>query len=184
MRAKDVMTSNPLTISPRESLGSALSLMERRQVRRLPVVNNGKLVGIITKNDIYSAVRVRTDRNLSPKLREITVEEIMSRHLITASQEDPIEQCALTMVTNRVSGLPVLDKEKNIVGIITETDIFKVFVNMLGIHEGGTRLDFKTDNPEKLVDLFKKVAVGSLVCYKNRNDREWTVIARVGKKKR
>lgn len=183
MRARDVMTPNPLTISHEESLGSALSLMERREVRRLPVVDKGRLVGIITKNDIYSAVRARTDRNLSPKLREIMVEEIMAKQLITISEDDPIEQCALTMITNKVSGLPVLDKDKKLVGIVTETDIFKVFINMLGIHEGGSRLDFKTDNPENLVDLFKKVAVGSLVCYKGKGDREWTVVARVGKRR-
>lgn len=188
MNVRDVMTSRPISISPNQTLDQALSLMNKKNVRRLPVIDEGNLAGIITKSDIYSAVGGGSTKDLAKKLKEIKVSEVMSADVLTVSEYDTIENCALIMLNNKVSGLPVVDEDGEVTGIVTETDIFRTFVNIMGLHEGGARIVFKIDSPEHLIDLLtrkmKNVAIRSLVCYKNKRDNDWSVIVRVrGKSK-
>jgi CBS domain-containing protein len=129
---KDWMTRKVCTISPNTSLPEAHRLMTERQVRRLPVVVDNELVGIITLGDVRgaepSAATSLSIWELNYLLAKLKIEEIMTRKVITVSPEATIGQAAQIMLEHRISGLPVVDKTGRLVGIITESDIFRLVV--------------------------------------------------------
>jgi CBS domain-containing protein len=129
---KDWMTRNVVTITPDTTLPEAHRLMTEKRVRRLPVVKDGLLVGIITLGDVRGAEPSRATslsiwevNYLSGKVK---IEEIMARNLITISPNATISQAAGLMLEHKVSGLPVVDYARGLVGIITESDIFRMVV--------------------------------------------------------
>jgi CBS domain-containing protein len=130
----DWMTSNPVTISPKTKLPDAHKLMVERRVRRLPVVDDGRLVGIVTLGDVREAEPSDATSlsifELNYLLAQLTVDRIMTRHPITVTPETPLRVAAQIMLTQKIGGLPVMSHEK-LVGIITETDIFRVLVQQL-----------------------------------------------------
>jgi len=138
------MSRHPLTVSPDTSVDAALKRMREEKVRRFPVVEDeSKVVGIVSEKDLlYAAPSPATSLSiyeLHYLLSRITVEQVMTRNVITVEETDPLEEAARIMVDNKVGGLPVL-REGKLVGIITETDIFKTFMEMLGARDQGLRL--------------------------------------------
>ena len=129
---KDWMTREVITINPNTTLPEAYRLMTDKQIRRLPVVTHGDLVGIITLGDVRGAQPSEATSlsvwELNYLLAKLKIEKFMSRKLITLSSEATIGQAAQTMLEHRISGLPVVDKEGKLVGIITESDIFRMVV--------------------------------------------------------
>jgi acetoin utilization protein AcuB len=130
---KDWMTPDVVTIHPDTSVHDAHQLMTREEIRRLPVVDShGRLVGIVTLGDLRAAEPSPATSlsvwELNYLLTTLTVEKIMTRDPITLSPDSTIGEAARTMLENRVSGLPVLDDEGKVVGIITESDIFSMVV--------------------------------------------------------
>lgn len=123
MLVKERMNPRPITIYPGASLAEARALLDRHRIRHLPVVEEGKLVGIITDRDIRSAASVAS-------LEQITVGDAMTRNVITITPETPVQEAAKLMVSHRIGGLPVL-KGGEVVGIITETDLLKAFVELV-----------------------------------------------------
>lgn len=128
---QDFMTAHPLVVAPKLSLFEAYNVMFDNEIRRLPVVEDGELVGIITMSDIQSALPgyaddkdTQTRLELAPR----TVREIMSTDPVTIAPDDTIQEAAELMLENQVSGLPVVDNS-HIVGIITESDIFQMIVD-------------------------------------------------------
>jgi acetoin utilization protein AcuB len=118
--------------------------MREEKVRRFPIVDDeGKLVGIVSDKDLlYAAPSPATSLSiyeLHYLYSRITVEQVMTRNVITVEEDDPLEEAARIMIDNKVGGLPVMRKGK-LVGIITETDIFKTFMEMLGARDQGLRL--------------------------------------------
>ncbi len=126
------MTHEVLTISPDTTILEAGQMMVDRTIRRLPVVENGKLVGIVTYGDVRGARAAATAGldiwELSFILSRMTVREIMTPNPITISPDEPIGAAAQLMLKYMISGLPVLDNHGRVVGIITESDIFRVVV--------------------------------------------------------
>jgi acetoin utilization protein AcuB len=138
------MSRHPLIVSPDAPVDAALKRMREEKVRRFPVVDHdGELVGIISEKDLlYAAPSPATSLSiyeLHYLYSRITVEQVMTRDVITVEETDPLEEAARIMVDNKVGGLPVM-REGKLVGIITETDIFKTFMEMLGARDPGLRL--------------------------------------------
>jgi acetoin utilization protein AcuB len=129
---KDWMSRDVVTISPATTLPEAHRLMTDHQIRRLPVVEDGRLVGIITRGDVRGAeASDATSLNiweLHYLIAKIKVKEIMTHDPITISQDATIGEAARAMLDNKISGLPVVDRQRRMVGIITESDIFRIMV--------------------------------------------------------
>jgi acetoin utilization protein AcuB len=133
---KHWMTREVITISPDTSLHEAHRLMTEKRIRRLPVVDRNKVVGMVTLGDVRSAepstastLSVWEMNNLLAKLK---VAEIMTREPVTISQEATISTVAEIMLEKKFSGLPVVDEQGKLVGIITESDIFRLVVREWG----------------------------------------------------
>jgi acetoin utilization protein AcuB len=129
---KDWMTRNVVAITPDTALPEAHHLMTDQRIRRLPVVKDGLLVGIVTLGDVRGAepsgatsLSIWELNYLSSKVK---IEEIMNRNLITISPNATISQAAGLMLEHKISGLPVVDNARGLVGIITESDIFRMVV--------------------------------------------------------
>lgn len=138
------MSKNPVVISRDTGVDDALRLMRDKNVRRLPVVDkNGKLVGIVSDKDLYLASPSPATSldifELRYLLSRLTVEKIMSTPVITVTPKTPLEEAARIMADKKIGGLPVIDGD-NMVGIITESDLFKIFVELLGARKRGARV--------------------------------------------
>ena len=138
------MTKNPITVEPSTPVNEAAKLMKRRNIRRLPVVEDGKLVGIISDRDIMrvapSPATTLSRFEIASLLDKITVAEIMAKDVVSLPDTATIEDAALLMYNEKLSGLPVVSSVGAVVGIITETDVFKTFVDVMGLAEGKTRI--------------------------------------------
>lgn len=129
---KDWMTLEVVTISPYTTWLEADRIMTENRIRRLPVVDHGRLVGIVTRGDVRSAqpsnMLPRTIWALSYMLSELGIEEIMTPHPLTISPQATLAEAAQIMLEKKISGLPVVDADGQVVGIITESDIFRLMV--------------------------------------------------------
>ena len=125
------MSTNLVSIGPKTTLPEASKLMHTRHIRRLPVVDKGKLVGIVTAGDIREAspsdATSLSIYELNYLLARLTIDQIMTRDVITVGPETEIYEAAELMLNYKIGGLPVLENG-SLVGIITESDIFRVLV--------------------------------------------------------
>ena len=138
------MTPNPITVKPDVPIAEAMEWMRKHKVRRFPVVDkDGKLVGIVTYTDLlHAAPSSATSLNvweLTYLLSQVTVKEVMTKEVITICEDCPVEEAARIMADNQVGGLPVM-RDGMVVGIITESDLFKVFLELFGAREKGVRM--------------------------------------------
>lgn len=157
MFVKNKMTANPFTISPDQTVPEAHEIMTVNGVKRLPVMKNGKLVGVVSKEDILQASPSNATTfsmgEITYLLSKMKVSKIMNKNTITISSSALLEEAAILMRDNNVGFLPVVDDEK-LVGIITETNIFDSFIELLGFREPGTRLTFEAkDEPGIMANL-------------------------------
>lgn len=143
MLVRDWMTADPETVTAATPVMEAMQRLRDGGYRRLPVVRDGKLVGIATDRDLKEATPSKATSlsvyELNYLLSKLTIKEVMTAPVMTIGPDDAIEQAALVMETHRVSGLPVVDHGK-LVGILTITDLLRAFVSFLGLREGGTRV--------------------------------------------
>jgi CBS domain-containing protein len=127
---KDWMTRDVVTIPPETTLPEVDHLMAEKRIRRLPVVKDGQLVGIITRSDAQSAepsdAKWVSVWELNYLLSTLTIEKVMTPNPITISQDATIGETTQLMLEHKISSLPVVDNQGNIVGIITESDIFRL----------------------------------------------------------
>lgn len=156
------MSHPVITIHPDMPLQEALNLMHQEHIRRLPVVDNrGQLVGIVSERDLLHAspsdATTLSVWELNYLLCKITIGEIMTRNVITVNVDTPIEEAARIMADAKIGGLPVARNGK-VIGIITETDLFRIFPEMLGAREPGVRLAVLVPNvPGELAQLTKSI---------------------------
>ncbi len=151
------------TISAETTLDEALELMEKEHIRRLPVVDkDGSLIGIVTERDLVKASP--SDATLLDKwevksmMSKLPIEKIMTRQVITITEDMPLEEAARVMADKKVSGLPVL-RDNKVVGILTETDIFKVFLEVMGARQPGIRITLLVANqPGQLAKIARSVS--------------------------
>ncbi len=146
------MTKSPVTINSDISIFDAMEVMRISKVRRLPIMQAGKLVGIVTDRNLQSAApspaTTLSKYEANYLLTKLKVSEIMAKKLITVNAKATIEEAALLMYKHKIGALPVLDDEGTLVGIITETDIFKVLVDVMGLPEGKMRITI--DAPDRM----------------------------------
>ncbi len=176
MFVKARMTANPVTIQSTVTIADASEIMRTHKFRRLPIVDNGRLVGIVTDRDLRevsaSPATTLSIFELNYLLAKMLVKDIMKRDVITIPAEATIEEAALVMYNNRIGGLVVVDETGNVAGILTETDIFKSFVDIMGLREGRTRLTIEVQEDQigvlhKVTGVFKElnINIGSLASY-------------------
>ena len=129
------MTRDPIVVRDDTPIDKALKIMRDNQVRRLPVLNDkGALVGIISERDLlyasHSPATSLSIYELHYLMSKITVRDVMITAVITVAEDTPLEEAARIMADNKIGGLPVMSNGE-LVGIITETDLFKIFLEML-----------------------------------------------------
>lgn len=156
------MSHPVITIRPDLPIIDALNLMKREKIRRAPVVRKGILVGIVSDKDLLNAspspATTLSIWELNHLLSKITVDKIMSKDVLTVTEDTPIEEAARMMVDNKIGGLPVI-RDERIVGIITETDLFKIFLELMGAREFGVRVTaLIQEKPGKLAKLTKTIS--------------------------
>lgn len=143
MYVKTKMTPKPLTVEPGLSILDASAMMQNNGVKRLPVTSGGKLIGIVTRSDIQqfspSKATSLSVFELSYLLSKATIADAMTRNPITVDAGALVEEAAVIMRDNDVRALPVMENGE-LVGIITETDIFDAFIELIGFKDPGTRL--------------------------------------------
>lgn len=144
MLVKDRMTKNPITVRPDLPVAEALEWMRRENVRHFPVVNkDGKMVGIIARDDLLyaspSPVTSLSMWEVTYLMSQVTVDEVMTKDVISVPEDTPLEEAARLMFDKKIGSLPVM-RDGLVVGIITESDLFKAFLELFGGHQKGVRL--------------------------------------------
>ena len=163
MLVKERMSHHPITITPETSLHDALRIMREEKVRRLPVLDKkGKLVGIVLEKDLlYASPSPATSLSvyeLNYLVSRIKVQDLMSRDVITVCEDCPLEEAARVMADSHISGLPVM-RGDTLVGMITESDLFKIFLELLGARIWGLRVAIKVpEQPGFLARLTQSLA--------------------------
>jgi acetoin utilization protein AcuB len=138
------MSKDPYTIQADTSVEEALRRMREKRVRHLPVLDKaGQLVGIVTEQDLlYASPSPATSLSMYEMqylLSKLTAAEVMSKELVTVTEDMLVEDAARIMTDHKIDGLPVM-REGQLIGIITETDLFKLFLELLGARKQGVRL--------------------------------------------
>lgn len=150
MLVRNRMSKHPITVTADVHIDEALKIMRDNKVRRLPVVDkDGRLVGIVSEMDLlYASPSPATSLSVYEihyLIARITVQDVMTKEVISIKEDTPLEEAARIMVDNKIGGLPVV-RDSKLVGIITETDLFKIFLELLGAREKGIRLTLRTPN--------------------------------------
>lgn len=159
MLVKYWMSKPPITIHVKAYLKEADELLKKNKIRQLPVMDDGKLVGLLTDKDIKRAAPSEVTRfehitELYGMISNIQVKDIMSKELVTIPLDYPIDKAARVLLNSRYSGAPVVDNEGKLVGVITQTDIFRVLVSFTGVDEPGIQLAFELeDRPGSIKDV-------------------------------
>lgn len=154
MFVRDYMTLNPVTVTPETTFPQALNVIRKEKIRHLPVMENGQLVGIVVEKDLLSnqpsPATTLSVYEIYALIETLHVRQMMKSPVITVEGNCPIEEAARIMVENQISCLPIMDGNA-LLGIITETDIFKVLVSVLGGQQRGNRLTLRL--PDRIGEL-------------------------------
>jgi acetoin utilization protein AcuB len=154
--------SHPIiSIAPDMPVHDALDMFKRERIRRAPVVKEGKLIGIVSDKDLLNASPSPASSlsiwEMNYLLSKITVSEVMTKKVMTVNEDTPIEEAARIMADNKIGGLPVM-RDGHVVGIITETDLFKIFLEFMGAREKGVRVTaLVEDEPGQLAKITKAI---------------------------
>jgi acetoin utilization protein AcuB len=158
----DRMSRPVITVTPDTPINDALAMFRNEHIRRAPVMSDGKLVGIISEGDLLNAAP-SSATTLSVwethyLISKVKVKDVMSKKVITVAKDTPIEEAARIMADKKIGGLPVVDFDR-VVGMITETDLFKVFLELMGARDNGVRVTATVeDKPGELAKITKAIA--------------------------
>ena len=173
------MSAPAVVLPPVVPADAALEFMNKREIRRLPVVEEKKLLGIITRSDLEAALgKARKPGTINHD----TVADLMTAKPITVDPDETLERAAQLMLENKVSGLPVT-RDKEVVGIITESDVFRALCDIMGIKQQGARVVMSVGENEDLLETIRKrlsgLALHSLTTWHNPASGKWEVVLRV-----
>ncbi|MHB1404287.1 MAG: CBS and ACT domain-containing protein [Desulfitobacteriaceae bacterium] len=180
MFVRQLMTTDLITVAPTDTIADTMALMREKKIHRLPVVENGKIVGLVTEGDLRevspSPATTLSIFELNYLVAKTTIREIAIKHVITCSPDARIEDVALVMRNHKIGGLPVVE-DGRMVGIITETDVLDAFLNILGLRSPGDRIVIETtDKVGVMCDVAATtkefgVNIASLAIYHPGEDR-------------
>ena len=154
------MTESPVTITDRASLDNLLELFQKRKIRRVPVLKDNKLCGIVSLSDLYRLISPKKTRmailpeKYKEKLNQHQVSQIMSKDPVSCSPNDYIEDIADIMRRKKIGVLPVV-KNEEVVGIITESDIFDAIIKISTGGKGSKRITFKIPTKERTHEFYE-----------------------------
>jgi len=144
------MSKNVITIDVDDSMQEAVKLMKQRDIRMLPVLKKRKLVGVVTDRDLKRAsasdATTLDVHELLYLVSKIKVGNIMTKDPITVPQNLTVEETAVVLLKNKISGAPVVDQNGQLVGTITQTDLFRVLVSLTGVGKGGIQFAFQLED--------------------------------------
>ena len=156
------MSRRVISVAKDMPIHDALALFKKEHIRRAPVLKDGKLVGIISDKDLLDASPSQATSlsvwEMNYLLSKITGGEVMTRKVLTVQADTPIEEVARLMADNKIGGLPVM-RANRVVGMITETDLFKIFLELMGARTKGIRVTaVAEDRPGQLAKITKAIA--------------------------
>lgn len=189
MRIKDMMTKNPITVDSKALVLDAQKIMRENKIRRLPVVDKGKLVWIITQHDLLMAspspATSLSVHELHYLLSKMKVSEIMKKNPFTITPDTPFEEALKIGQDKKIGSFPVLEKEK-LVGIVTESDIVRVLMRSLGIREEGSRITIeglgnKLGDLEKIIQIVDQhqTVILSMMSFPRPEKKDWMIVLRL-----
>jgi acetoin utilization protein AcuB len=192
MRVKEMMTKNPVTIEPDTLVLDARRIMKEKNIHRLPVVEKGKLIGIVTKHDLLDAAPSPATpvsvHDLNYLLSKMKVKEIMKKNPVTVTPNTPFEDALRVGQEKKIGSFPVVENGK-LVGITTESDIVRYLIHALGIHEEGSRITIvglgeKLGELEKIISITNqnKTMILSMIVLPRRKKGDWMIELRLNTK--
>ena len=189
MRIRDMMTKNPITVDSEALVIDAQKIMKENNIRRLPVVDKGKLLGIVTKHDLLEAspspATSLSVHELNYLLSKMKVKEIMKKNPVTLTPDTPFEEALKTGQEKKIGAFPVMENGK-LVGIATESDIVRFLTRALGIREEGSRITIeglggKLTDLEKIISIVNQhhTIVLSLISLPRPEKKDWMIVLRL-----
>jgi acetoin utilization protein AcuB len=189
MKIKDVMTKNPITVDSETLVLDAQRIMKENNIRRLPVVDKGKLVGIVTKHDLLEASPSPATSlsifELNYLLSKMKVKEIMKKNPLTLTPDTPFEEALSLGQEKKIGSFPVVENGK-LVGITTESDIIRFVTRALGIKEEGSRITIeglsgKLGDLEKIVSIANQhhTVILSMMSLPRSGNKDWMIVFRL-----
>ena len=179
MFVRDWMSAPAVVASASMGGPEALALMEERKLRRLPVVENRRLVGIITRGDLLQAL------GLYPTMwrrLDVKVSDAMKTNPVTVTSGETLEGAAQLMLDHKIGGIPVVE-EGVPVGMITESDIFRALCKILGVGDKSTRLRFTAPADAHVLDVLrehlKDQEPRTVLAYVDEKSKQWDVVLRL-----
>jgi acetoin utilization protein AcuB len=155
------MTRNLVTLSPEASVAEALTLCRERRIRHIPILEEGRLVGIVSDRDLRDASPALGDAERASALQETRIGDVMTREVITADPQDSIENAAQEMYEHKIQSLPVIAEEpvvdeasavaEELLGIITSSDVMRALIMLVGLPEAGCRIEVRVPNREGIL---------------------------------
>lgn len=145
MLVRDIMTAHPISVAPEASIHDAFLLMQENQIRHLPVMQEGKLLGMVSNRDIRWVVSAFVTPSLED-LKHQSIERLMVRPVLTVDEDQPIEEAARIMRTHKVGSLMVVNAQDEVVGIATGIDLLDAIIEMTGVHQPSSRLEVELSN--------------------------------------
>lgn len=156
------MSHPVISVAPETSIHDALAMFKKEHIRRAPVMKNGKMVGIISERDLLNAspspVTSLSVWEMNYLLSKVTVNQVMSKKVKTLDYDTPIEEAARMMADSKIGGMPIMRSGK-VIGVITETDLFKIFLELMGARTKAIRVTAAVDDvPGQLAKVTKAIA--------------------------
>jgi len=184
-----MMTKNPITVDSETLVIDAQKIMKENNIRRLPVVDKGKLLGIITKHDLLEAspspATSLSVHELNYLLSKMKVKEIMKKNPLTLAPDTPFEEALRIGQDKRIGSFPVVENGK-LVGIATESDIVRFLTSALGIREEGSRITIeglggKLTDLEKIISIVNQhnTIVLSMISLPRPEKKDWMIVLRL-----
>lgn len=156
------MSHPVISVTPEAPIHDVLVMFKKEHIRRAPVMKDGKLVGIVSQRDLLNAspspVTSLSVWEMNYLISKVTVKQVMSKKVKTIDTDTPIEEAARIMADSKIGGMPVM-RSGQVVGMITETDLFKILLELMGAREKAVRVSaLVEDKPGQLAKVTKAIA--------------------------